>query len=186
MPVLGQTAAAAARSFPRAQVGPPAGCRPTGKPVSGMLGHGPAARRRETAVRHAAGGLVGRAPRPRLARPYQEFLGRLEAPPARTRRGPWPWAAGPAPKLRRGQVGNPGPNRRRFQIAGLELRVAPGAPGSLAFTHCRHQGGHRHHAMSHNARQKLDVTQLAGRSGPSRCGGMGHSNRPPVVTSAHR
>ena len=42
MPVLGQTAAAAARSFPRAQVGPPAGCRPTGKPVSGMLGHGPA------------------------------------------------------------------------------------------------------------------------------------------------
>jgi hypothetical protein len=160
----------------RAQAGPPAH---GGRPAVRQARLGSAAQRRQVAVGHAAGSLVGRVRRPQLACPYQDrgcpcwgrlpVANRQSATRARIRRGPWPWAAGPAPNLRRGRrgTGNPGPNRRRchWQVAGPaprvapgapgspalthcrhQGRVAPGAPGSPALTHCRHQGGHRHHA----------------------------------------
>ena len=89
---------------------------------------GSAAQRRQVALGHAAGSLVGRVRRPQLACPYQDrgcrcwgrLANRQSVTRARIRRGPWPWAAGPAPKLHRGRRGNPGPNRRRchWQVAG--------------------------------------------------------------------
>ncbi len=72
---LRQPPCVASRSLPTgpSPMGPLAACRPTwtGRPAGS--GSGTAAQRCEVAVRHAAGSLVGRVPRPQLACPHEDL-----------------------------------------------------------------------------------------------------------------
>jgi hypothetical protein len=139
MSVLGQHVGSRCAFLPaahqRAKAGPPAhGGRPSGRLGLGLGGAAPSSRR------GARRGQPGRARSPPAASvPVSgsgvSLLGPAAsgqsalATRARTRRGPWSWAAGPAPALHRGRRGSPGPNRRRchWQVAG----PAPREPGRL-------------------------------------------------------
>ena len=153
------TAAAALRSFPQPADGPKAdGPAPACRP-SGGLRHGSASPRCEVAVRRAAGSLVGRGPRPRLACPHQDLAWAgwpIGTPPSKDpprtmtlggngKTGRLPSCTGAARQSREQPAGLPGSS------ACAPSRPEPGSAcvtGIHSLSSSLRQGGNRKHAQA--------------------------------------